>query len=412
VGVLTGLLKPQAINMTAIKKCFGAGILAAILVLFGWQLIFKIVTSHKDADRRPAHRPVAVEVAAVQQSAIHDTGVFTGSLLPTSRFVLAPKIAGRLEKILVNIGDEVKPGQLVAVLDDEEYRQQVSQAGAELEVTRAALEEVRGTLETSRREFERTVELRKRKIASESQLDAAESDYNALRARLRLALAQVEQKEAALRIAEVRLRYTRIEVPEGNGGIRVVGERFVDEGALLAPNTPIVSVLDITRLNAVIHVIERDYAKIKPGLEAIISTDAFPRETFSGRVSRIAPLLKERSRQARVEIEIFNESMQLKPGMFVRTQIQYAVREKATVVPVSALVTRNGAQGVFLADRQSHTARFVPVTLGITTRDRAEVLDPPLTGDVVTLGIHLVVDGAPITIPEPREQAASLGEQT
>lgn len=398
--------------MVTFKKCVGTGILSAMLVLFGWQLISKLVASRDGADHRPAQAPVAVEVTAVQQGAIEDVGVFTGSLLPTTRFVLAPKIAGRLERILVNIGDRVEPGQLLAVLDDEEYRQQVSQAEAELEVARAALEEVRGTLVTSKREFERTVELRKKKIASESQLDAAESDYNTLRARLRVALAQVEQKEAMLRIAEVRLRYTRIQVPEGNGGIRVVGERFVDEGALLAPNTPIVSVLDITRLNAVIHVIERDYAKIQPGQVAIITTDAFPNDFFSGRVARIAPVLKEQSRQARVEIDIANEDMRLKPGMFVRTQLQFAVHENAATVPISALVTRNGTQGVFLADRQELIARFVPVRLGIVTSDRAEVLDPSLSGEVVTLGVHLIVDGAAIIIPDSREGAASAAEQT
>jgi len=399
--------------MAVFKKCFGAGILAAVLVLFGWQLFVKIGATREEASAPPTARPVAVEVAAVRQADIRDVGVFTGSLLPASRFVLAPKIAGRLDSILVNIGDRVEPGQLVAVLDDEEYRQQVVQAGAELDVARASVEEVRTTLDRSRREFERTIELHRRKIASESQLDAAESDYNTLQARLRVATAQVAQKEAALRIAGVRLRYTQIEVPQENRRrISVVGERFVDEGALLAPNTPIVSILDITRLNAVIHVIERDYAKIEPGLEAIVTTDAYPGEIFTGHVARIAPVLKEQSRQARVEIEVPNEQMRLKPGMFVRTRIQFAVHENATVVPVSAIVTRNGTQGVFIADRQTASARFVPVTLGIITQDRAQVLEPALTGEVITLGIHLMVDGTAITISESVKQAASPAEQT
>jgi RND family efflux transporter MFP subunit len=399
--------------MVVFKKCFGAGILAAVLVLFGWQLFVRIGATREEASTPTTARPIAVEVAAVRQADIRDVGVFTGSLLPASRFVLAPKIAGRLDSIRVNIGDRVEPGQLVAVLDDEEYRQQVVQAGAELDVARASVEEVRTTLDRSRREFERTIELHRRKIASESQLDAAESDYNTLQARLRVATAQVAQKEAALRIAGVRLRYTQIAVPQENGRrISVVGERFVDEGALLAPNTPIVSILDITRLNAVIHVIERDYAKIEPGLEAIVTTDAYPGEIFTGHVARIAPVLKEQSRQARVEIEIPNEHMRLKPGMFVRTRIQFAVHENATVVPVSAIVTRNGTQGVFIADRQTASARFVPVTLGIITQDRAQVLEPALTGEVITLGIHLMVDGTAITISESVKQAASPAEQT
>lgn len=383
-----------------------------MLVLFGWQLFVKIGATREEVSKPTAARPVAVQVAAVRQADIQDVGVFTGSLLPASRFVLAPKIAGRLDSILVNIGDRVEPGQLVAVLDDEEYRQQVLQAGAELDVARASVEEVRTTLDRSRREYERTIELHKRKIASESQLDAAESDYNTLQARLRVATAQVAQQEAVLRIAGVRLRYTQIQVPQENGQrFRVVGERFVDEGALLAPNTPIVSILDITRLKAIIHVIERDYAKIEPGLEAIVTTDAYPGESFTGHVARIAPVLKEQSRQARVEIEIPNEHMRLKPGMFVRTRIQFAVHENATVVPVSAIVTRNGTQGVFIADRETANARFVPVTLGIITNDRAQVLEPALTGEVITLGIHLMVDDTAITISESVKHAASPAEQ-
>jgi len=145
---------------------------------------------------------------------------------------------------------------------------------------------------------------------------------------------------------------------------------------------------------------------------AIITTDAFPNDFFSGRVARIAPVLKEQSRQARVEIDIANEDMRLKPGMFVRTQLQFAVHENAATVPISALVTRNGTQGVFLADRQEQIARFVPVRLGIVTSDRAEVLDPSLSGEVVTLGVHLMVDGASIIIPDSRERAASAAEQT
>jgi RND family efflux transporter MFP subunit len=399
-------------SMSVKKKMIAAGLISAVLLLFGWQLFSRIAGSGSEGARRPTERPIAVEVAAVRKTDIGDVGVFTGSLIPSSRFVMAPKIAGRLEKILVNIGDRVEPGQLIAVLDDEEYRQQVSQARSELDVARATLQEVRSTLEASRRELERTVALHKKKIASESQLDAAESEHNALRARMQVAEAQVAQREAALRLAEVRLQYTRIHVPERNGTLRVVGERFVDEGALLAPNTPIVSVLDITRLNAVIHVIERDYAKIRPQLDAIITTDAFPDRTFTGRVIRIAPLLKEQSRQARVEIEIPNEQMWLKPGMFVRARIQFALHENATVVPIAALVTRAGAQGVFVADRRENVARFVPVTIGITTADHAEVLDPPLEGEVVTMGIHLVVDGAAITIPENTTRTAASAEQT
>jgi RND family efflux transporter MFP subunit len=131
-----------------------------------------------------------------------------------------------------------------------------------------------------------------------------------------------------------------------------MGERFVDEGSMLAPNTPIVSILDIGTLIAVINVIERDYPKIRLGLPALINTDAFPGQTFSGKVVRIAPLLMEKAREARVEIEIPNERMLLKPGMFVRVQMEFELHENATVIPLAALVKRDGNPGVFMLDRE------------------------------------------------------------
>ncbi|MBU4345168.1 MAG: efflux RND transporter periplasmic adaptor subunit [Desulfobacteraceae bacterium] len=382
------------------KKFFVIIIVLAGLGFLGWQIYQKASDSSKGFKRERQNVPVAVEVVLIKKASIRQVGSFTGSLYPFSEFILAPKIAGRLEKILVHIGDTVKGGQLVAILDDDEYRQQVSQATAEMEVAQANLQERKSTIENAKREYERTVALRKKKIISESQIDAAESEFKTQQAKLEVAVAQLSQKKAALKIANIRLSYAQIQVTENNtAGYRVVGERFVDEGAMLAPNTPIVSILDIGKLIAAIHVIERDYPKIQLGMEAIISTDAFPGHTFNGKVIRIAPLLKEKSRQARVEIEIPNAQKLLKPGMFVRVHIQFDEHENVTVVPIAAIVKRNGTQGVFLADLKEQKARFVPVTVGIVNSVQAEVLDPPITGSVVTLGHHLLEDGSLIILP-------------
>jgi RND family efflux transporter MFP subunit len=382
------------------KKFFTIVIAIAGIGFLSWQIYEKTSGSKEGFGSRRGNPAVAVETAPIQKESIKDVGRFTGSLSPQSEFMVAPKIAGRLEKILVDIGDVVTADQLVAVLDDEEYQQQVYQAVAELEVARANLVEVKITSENAKREYERTVALREKKIASESQLDAAESEYKTQQAKLQVANAQVSQKQAALNMAKVRLSYTRIRVPPNHASQqRVVGERFVDEGSMLAPNTPIVSILDIGTLIGVINVIERDYPKIKPGLPAVINTDAFPGQTFSGKVIRIAPLLMEKAREARVEIEIPNQRMLLKPGMFVRVQMEFELHENATVIPQSAVVKRDGSQGVFVVDRQEKKARFIPVTLGIVNEARAEILKPELTGEVVTLGQHLLEDGASIILP-------------
>lgn len=383
------------------KKLLFSVILILALSFLGWQIYQKVTHSRKSFNRQHRKVPVAVEVAPIRQATVQEVGRYTGSLYPLSAFMLAPKIAGRIEKIWVNIGDKVKSGQLIAALDDAEYNQQVSQSKAELEVARANLLEQQNALEDTKREYERTVALRDKKIASESQLDAALSALKAQEAKLKVAVARVAQNEAALKVANVRLEYTRIHVPANNrAGYRVVGERFVDEGAMLAPNTPIVSIIDIGKLVAAIHVIEQDYPKIRVGLKAVISTDAFPDRVFSGKVVRIAPILKEKSREARVEIEVPNPDKLLKPGMFVRVQIQFAKHENATVVPTAAIIKRNGFQGIFLVDPNGKSARFVSVSLGIADSTITEIREPVITGSVVILGQHLLEDGALIIVPD------------
>ena len=344
---------------------------------------------------------VAVEVVPVERDTVRSIARLTGTLLPRSEFVVAPKVSGRLESLTVDVGNTVKAGALIARLDDAEYAQQVEQARAELAVARAGVAECRSAMELAQREMGRVKTLFEKKMASESESDEAAARETAAQVKFQVALAEVARREAALKAAEVRLSYTRIHASWEDGTApRVVGERFVDEGTMLNPNTPIVSILDNEVVIALIHVIERDYPKIRIGQSASITTDAFPQRTFIGKVARIAPLLKETSRQARIEIEIPNPDEALKPGMFVRVQIELDRHEKAVLVPVSALARREGRVGVFLADLTENKVRFVPVSSGITEVDRVEILEPSLSGVVVTLGHHLLEDGASILVPD------------
>jgi hypothetical protein len=99
--------------------------------------------------------------------------------------------------------------------------------------------------------------------------------------------------------------------------------------------------------------------------------------------------------------------------MFIKAQIHFDQHENATVVPVAAIVRRNGIQGLFVADIKQGKARFVPITVGIVNDTQAEIIAPPLTGEVVTLGHHLLEDGGTIILPgrKPRSGAAREGSK-
>lgn len=114
--------------------------------LIGWRLYTNIQKSDG-----PGHmhfsQQVAVEAAPVSKATIWESGNYSGTLLPGSHFIVAPKVGGRMEKLYVDIGDQVKSGQLIAVLESEEYTQQVEQARAELQVAYASVEEARNAVD-------------------------------------------------------------------------------------------------------------------------------------------------------------------------------------------------------------------------------------------------------------------------
>jgi len=385
------------------KKFFSVLLIFAIVAMAGWQIYTRFIASDDKNGPGRSAAPVAIETEPIRTDVIRDIGIFTGSLLPKSQFIVAPKVAGWLKELLVNIGDTVQQNQVIAILDDEEFTQQVEQAKAELQVAKANAENCKSDLDIAKREYERAKALREKKIASASELDESEAAFNACQTRLKVSLAQVAQKEAALKAANVRLSYTKVQAFWENGDqTRVVGERFVDEGALLQVNEPIVTVLENNPLTAVVYVIERDYQKVKVAQQSTVTTDAYPDRTFTGSVVRIAPLLKESSRQARLEIEVPNPDRLLKPGMFVRARIEFARHNNATLIPFAALVRREGKEGIFIADPNSLKAHFVPVTTGIINGELAEVIEPKISGLVVTMGNHLLEDNSDITLPEKK----------
>ena len=359
-----------------------------------------------------ALRPVPVEVVQIQRGPIALQRTFSGELEALAEFVVAPKISGRVERVIVNIADTVKRGQVVAELDNDEYVQAVAQAQADLEVARANLSEAGSALEIAKREFKRTKSLLKRGIASDSEFDAARQDRLAKQAQLKVAAAQVTKAESSLETANIRLGYTQVTAGwTGGAEHRVVAERYVNEGQTVAANTPLLLIVDLNPIVGVIFVTERDYAHLKPGQLVSLTTDAYPGERNPGHIARIAPIFRKSTRQARIEITIDNPQYRLKPGMFISATVVLAHVPEATIIPVQALTIRDDRSGVFIVSEDGRSVAWHEVKVGIREGDRVQVEGERLSGRVVTLGQQLVKNGSAITIPAEQNQTAADREK-
>ena len=359
-----------------------------------------------------ALRPVPVEVAQIQRGPIALQRTFSGELEALAEFVVAPKVSGRVEQVIVNIADTVKRGQVVAELDNDEYVQTVAQAQADLEVARAKLSEAESALDIAKREFKRTESLLKRGIASDSEFDAIRQDRLAKQAQLKVARAQVTKAESSLESANIRLGYTKVTAGwTGSDEHRVVAERCVDEGQTVAANAPLLLIVELQPIIGVVFVTERDYAHLKPGQLISLTTDAYPDEEFPGRIERIAPVFRKSTRQARIEMTIDNSQYRLKPGMFIRATVVLAQVPEATIIPVQALTIRDDRSGVFIVSEDGRSVAWHEVKAGIREGNRVQVEGQGLSGRVVTLGQQLVKNGSAITIPDMQSQTVDDREK-
>ncbi|MBK1877754.1 efflux RND transporter periplasmic adaptor subunit [Pelagicoccus mobilis] len=365
---------------------------------------FVIKSSKGDGDKGWLERKAAVAVASVEQRPIELRRMFSGALEAHSKFVVAPKVAGRVKEIPVDIADLVHRGEAVAILEAAEFEQAVRQAEADLAVAEANLAEATSSLEITLRANQRTTTLRERGIASETEYDNVQAQLLAREAKVKVAEAQVIRAESSLESARIRLGYTQISADWlGDQDERYVAERYVDEGETVTANEPLLMIVDLDPITAVIYVTERDYSLLSPDQTARFTTDAFPDQVFQGKIERISPIFRERSRQARVELSLENPEGRLKPGMFVRAETILQRVEEATVIPFAAITRRGSETGVFLVSEDRETVSWEPVQTGIRSDGDVQLINSELEGEVVILGQHLLEDGSKIAIPEAVE---------
>ena len=353
----------------------------------------------------PGGSPVRpVEVAQVERGTLREVISLVGSLKPKEQVEVSPKITGRVEKIYVDVGDQVEAGAVLAELEGEELDQQVRRAEATMAVAEASVGQRRAELDNARADQTRSAELQAQGLISLQAHQTAETRVAVVESQLRLAEAQVLQAKADLTELQIRLQQTRILSPLTGW----VARRYVHPGALVNPNVPLLTLLQLSTMVAQVNVPERDLTRLRVGNRGSVTIDALAGRIYEGRVARISPLLDPTTRSGLVEIEIPNPNSELKAEMFARIQMNLGTERQALLVPREAVVLRGQTTGVnvLLADR----VQFRPIHTGTATEQGVEVLEGLTEGaTVVTRGTQDLKDGDAVEI-QKRQSAQRAPE--
>ncbi|WP_057971770.1 efflux RND transporter periplasmic adaptor subunit [Lysobacter antibioticus] len=323
-----------------------------------------------------ASEAVPVEVAQATRRAIAASYTGTAPLEARAESQVVAKTSGVALAVMVEEGQHVQAGQVLVRLDSARAELQAAQTNA--------------TMRKLEANYARSKQLAEQRLLSANDNDQLRYD--------------LENARAANRMANLELSYAKVEAPISG----IVASRSIKTGNFVQINSPIIRIVDTSRLEATLNVPERELATLKAGLPVQMQVDAMPGKVFTGTVDRVAPVVDSGSGTFRV-ICAFEGGGTLQPGMFGRLRIDYDNRADALVVPRAALLDDEGDPAVFVV-RGKKVSR-VPVKLGYLDGAWAEVRDGLKLGEqVVVAGKTALREGTEVQLigpSAPREVAAA-----
>jgi len=261
------------------------------------------------------------------------------------------KVGGEVREILVEEGDDVARGQILARLDGDRLRLEKGQAEA--------------NLRKLQRDFQRNVDLKEKGLISEGDFEKIQYEMEAL--------------QATFELASLELDYTEIKAPIDG----VVSERFVKIGNTIGVNEPTFQVTSLEPLVSYLHVPEREYRRISASQTATIVIDALAGISFDATVARISPIVDPATGTFKISIEVSDPSRRLKPGMFGRINIVYDSHEMALQIPRSAVIEEAGESAVFIVNDDKAEKRIIRT--GYSESGNVEVLEGLTDDDEIVI---------------------------
>jgi HlyD family secretion protein len=354
-------------------------------------------------------QPVAVAVAAVESGRVEATVANTraGSVAACRRSKLAPPRGGRIERLTVREGDRVKKGQVLLELWHEDLTARERVAREQQQTARAHVREACQVAENAAREATRARHLREKNFVSEERVDRAESEAKARLAGCEGARAQVQEAEARIASARADTARTVVRAPFDGIVAEVNGEvgEFLTPSPPGIPTLPAVDLIDDSCLYVSAPIDEVDAARLKVGMAARVTLDAYRGKHFEGRLRRIAPYVLALEKQARtveVEVEFDNpgEARHLLVGYSADVEIVTERRDPATRMPTASLLPNKrvlvlGAGGT-LEERGVETGvanwEFTEVTKGLALGEKVVT---SLERAGVRAGVRAVAEAKP-----------------
>jgi len=307
----------------------------------------------KAGDSEEETPPVPVETSVPVRGDVY--AMYTGTA-PIEAFAEADviaKVGGEVRELLVEEGDEVVKGQILARLDGERLRLELSESEAKLRKLQ--------------RDYDRNVDLQAKGLISDGDFEKIKYEMEAL--------------EAAFNLASLELDYTQIRAPIDG----VVARRFVKLGNTISEGDALFQVTSLEPLVAYLHVPEREYRNVDPGQPVGIEIDALAGETIVATVSRVSPVVDPQTGTFKITVEIVDDQRRIKPGMFGRIGVIYDVRADALQIPRSAVIEDQGVASVFIVE-DDHAVRRT-VETGYGNKGMIEIVSGLQDGEqVITVG--------------------------
>jgi RND family efflux transporter MFP subunit len=326
-----------------------------------------------------------VKVARVVRASAETTLTLPGSARAFLEAPLYARINGYLKRFLVDLGDGVTKGQLMAEIESPEVDQQLRQARANLTVARASLVQSRANLTLAQAAAKRWSALAKDRAVSQQEADEKQSAYEARQADVQAAEAAILSQEANVKRYEELQAFEQITAPFDG----IVTSRSVDVGTLVTEGSStsareLFRVVQSDKLRVFVNVPESAIASVRPGLGVQVRFDAHPGRVWEGTVSRTARAADPSARTMQSEVSVLNPDGVLSSGLYAQVTFQLKRQTPPLLVPANALVI--WPKGVFVAVVGADSVvRYPSVQVGRDYGSRAEILSGLREGDRVML---------------------------